>query len=153
MVKLNAPDKVQVEAGRFLVGIMVSLDDGGHVVAVYRPCGACGGKGCQSCVDQGYVGEIVLPDVWDRELRAKVADYQNRVWLLDAVMGGLKADLDLAVFPRSVRRGFATRLGRYVLACYWSETSDDLLDYLAGYFFADEPEDARSPDEVKKKDD
>ena len=152
MGKLNAAELVETESGKFIIGI-IELPDSQYTISVFRPCGACSGTGCHSCAGQGYTGDPIDPSTEENALTAGVNDYRNRVNLADAIMNGLKADPDLAVFPKIVRCNMAARVARYALGRFWSAATDNLCEYFASWLFAGELEEVKKLESAKKKKD
>jgi len=135
MGSLKAPETVTTADGRYLIGIIER--DGECKIGVFRPCGACGGKGCEACSQQGYTKHLPASER-SPELSLYVEGYLNWTRIANSVAKAVRNDVDLSVFPADVRRALAARLARFVLEGLQIVQGDALCDFYAERAFRDE---------------
>jgi len=136
---------LELPEGRFVM--VASVQEESVSIRTFYACGSCGGVGCGACGGRGVTQEV-QPDQ-SASLAQEVHRFKLQFDLARAVCKGVRADVDIEVFPANVRRSIAERVARFVVGEFGIFDDRGMCTVLASLFFGSEPETVRSNAEVE----
>jgi len=136
---------LELPEGRFL--LVATMEEDFASIRAFYACGSCGGAGCGACGDRGVTQEV-KPEQGTNLMR-EVRRFGLQFDLVRAVCKGIRADVDIEVFPANVRRSIAERVARFVAGEFDILDDGGVCAALASQLFEGEPEVVRASAEVE----